>query len=107
VRGRYRNQLVEWAESHDDPARAGSVFRDNHEFYMSVRDSAEGRAAISGLLWDPVEFVRLMAATHCLAWDDANAIAVLEDLQKNGERAWIDAEVTLRSYRDGDPYLHQ
>jgi len=101
VQAKYRSQVVEWSESADDPEHANSIFRSNHEFYKSVRDSTEGRAAISGLLGDPVEAVRLMAATHTLAWDELAAIDVLDDLRKRGNPSGVDAEYTLNSYRDG------
>jgi hypothetical protein len=97
----YRRQLVEWAESQGDPKRANRLFREHHEYYKSIRGSEEGRAAISGLLTDPVEAVCLVAATHSLAWDEPKAIAVLDDLQTHPNLFSVDAKYTLKSYRDG------
>jgi len=97
----YRCQLVEWAESQGDPKQANRLFCENHELYESVRGSEEGRAAISGLLTNPIEAVCLVAATHSLAWDEVKAIAVLDDLQTHLNLCSVDAKYTLKVYRDG------
>ena len=101
VRDAYRSQVVEWAESADDPERANRLFRENHQFYKDIRHLEEGRAAISSLLSDPLDAVCLMAATHSLEWDEADAIAVLTEVQTHGNPYGVDAEYTLRTYLDG------
>ena len=98
---RYRLLAVDWEAARDDPDEANRLFRQHHSLYKLMRTTAAGRAAILGLLDDPVAAVRLLAATHSLAWDEQRAARVLEELQDEGSPLAVDAKWTLRSYRNG------
>jgi len=97
---RYRELAIAWSNARSEPDRANQIFREHHELYKGLRDYAEGRAVISRLLSDENSAVRLLAATHSLAWEQ-RAIAVLEDLVSKGDALAIDAKWTLRSFRNG------
>ena len=45
--------------------------------YLALRQTAEGRAVISGFIDDPVPTVALWAATQALFWDEPRARARL------------------------------
>jgi hypothetical protein len=101
LRAEYRTLAVEWAEARDSPDQANRIFKVHQALYKRIRGSAAGREAITGLLDDPVTAVRVLAATHSLAWaPDRAAQALLEIEQGSGPYA-IDAKWTLRSYRNG------
>jgi hypothetical protein len=47
------------------------------------------------------EWVRLVAATHSLAWAPETATATLEAIERSDGLIAVDAKWTLRSYRSG------
>lgn len=101
LRTEYRSLAVEWGEARDNPEEANRVFRAHHALYKTIRGSAAGREAITGLLDDPVMAVRVLAATHSLAWKPAGAAKALEEIQEESSPHALDAKWTLRSYRNG------
>jgi hypothetical protein len=60
-----------------------------------------GRGAILRLLTDRTPEVRLIAATDALAFKSEGAIGILEELQAGRGSVAIDAEWTLRLFREG------
>ena len=101
LRDRYRALAVEWDEARDDPPEANRLFDALHALYKEMRSKADGRAAISSLLGDPLTAVRLAAATHSLGWEGDRAVAVLEDIEQASNLHAVTAKWTLRSYRGG------
>jgi Domain of unknown function (DUF2019) len=98
---RYRALALMWAAAKSDPSVANERFREHHRYYKAVRDSDAGRAGITDLLGDPEESVRLLAATHSLAWQPDEAAAVLEHLAERPGLYSLDAKYTLKSFREG------
>jgi hypothetical protein len=45
--------------------------------------------------------VRLVAVTHGLSWNESAALAVLGDLQTQGNPSGLDAKYTLKNYLAG------
>lgn len=69
---------------------------------LQLRESAEGRAAITALIEDEVPTVRQWSATNALAWDPVVARAALEREVRLGRGMdGFDAEVTLAEYDAG------
>jgi hypothetical protein len=101
LRAKYRDLVVQWDEARDDPKQANRLFDQVHALYKDVRQSEEGRRAISSLVDDPITAVRLSAATHSLAWQPARAEAVLEEIEREDNLHAVSAKWTLRSYRNG------
>ncbi|MGH9169880.1 MAG: hypothetical protein ACRD0Z_03260 [Acidimicrobiales bacterium] len=101
IRDRYRRLAIEWSEARDDPTLANRRFRAHHSFYKDVRKSAEGQLAISGLLGDLDDAVRLLAATHSLGWNRDAAVEVLSELERGTNLYALDAEYTLKSFLEG------
>lgn len=100
LRAEYRALAVEWGEARDSLDQANRTFKAHHALYKRIRGSAAGREAITGLLDDPVTAVKMLAATHSLAWEpDRAAQALLEIEQQPGPYA-VDAKWTLRSHRN-------
>lgn len=83
-REQYRRELVEIDEIRvaDDPGarRHNRHVHRMQEAYLALRESAEGRAAISELIDDPIPTVAAWAATQALFWDAARARARLGPL---------------------------
>jgi len=101
LRARYRALVVEWDEARDTPKEANRLFDVLHALYKELRESKEGRQAITGLLEDPITAVQLSAASHSLALQPERAVAVLEELEQGGSLHAVTAKWTLRSYRNG------
>jgi len=53
------------------------------------------------LLDDPVTAVRILAATHGLAWEPEQAAQVLQEIELESNPYSVDAKWTLRSYHNG------
>jgi hypothetical protein len=101
LRAEYRALAVEWGEARDSPDQANRIFKAHHALYKRVRDSAAGRDAIIGLLDDPVTAVRVLAATHSLAWEPDRAAQALVEIEQEPSPYAVDAKWALRSYRNG------
>lgn len=101
LRAEYRALAVEWGEAKDSPDQANRIFKAHHALYKRIRDSAVGQEAITGLLDDPVTAVRMLAATHSLAWEPDRAARALQEIEQEPGLYAVDAKWTLRSYRNG------
>ena len=101
LRAEYRSLAVEWGEAQDSPEQANRIFKAHHALYKRIRDSADGREAITGLLDDPVTAVRMLAATHSLAWEPDRAAQALQEIEQESSLYAVDAKWTLRSFRNG------
>lgn len=99
--GEYRDLAVQWDAQQENPPLANDLMRRRHHLAKRIRTSAEGRAALEGLLEDPALVVRLSAATDSLAWRSSRAETVLEAIERADGRYAFDAKWTLRSYRAG------
>jgi hypothetical protein len=65
---------------------------------LRLRETPEGRAAITALIGDPVPTVAHWAASHSLFWDEAKARHHLEAEMSAGG---LGAEMTLREFDAG------
>jgi hypothetical protein len=83
-----------------EPADTTVVNRMQQAF-LALRETAEGRAAISELIDDPVPTVSAWAATQALFWDEARARARLEAFVDSDDLHAFEAEVTLREFDAG------
>lgn len=98
---RYRSLAVAWAKARAAPEEANRIFREHHAVYKALRESEAGRSAIAALLEDEEAAVRLLAATHSLAWKRELAERLLEDIASTQQALSFDAKWTLRSFRNG------
>jgi hypothetical protein len=98
---RYRALALQWTEARDDPAEANRLFDQLQALQKELRTTAQGRAAITHLLDDPVTAVRLAAATHSLAWEPERAESVLQEIEHGPGLHAVTAKWTLGSYRSG------
>jgi hypothetical protein len=103
LRAGYRALAIEWDAAQGSTQQANRAFSALHICYKRLRDSPAGRQATIGLLDDPATAVRLLAATHCLAWEPARAQQVLEGIEQDPAAGLyaVDAKWTLRTYRQG------
>jgi hypothetical protein len=101
MRSRYREAVVAWDKAQAEPDRANLLFDRLHDRSKQMRQSAEGRTAMTGLLDDPVAAVRLSAATDALTWAPEVAEPVLEALERETSLHAVSAKWTLRSHRAG------
>jgi hypothetical protein len=98
----YERTAMRWGELQADASAANAVFKENHSVYKVLRGYEQGRVGISRLMGHESESVRLVAATHSLAWDPERATAVLETIEReSGTLYAVDAKWTLRSFRKG------
>ena len=101
LRAKYRALVVEWDEARDTPKEANRLFDALHALYKQLRETEEGRQAITGLLDDPITAVQLSAASHSLGLQPERAVAALEELERGDSLHAVTAKWTLRSYRNG------
>ena len=71
------------------------------KIYRKLRESEEGRTALTTLLSDPSPDVRGWAATHVLGWAPELGRPVLEKLRDSKGRRSFDAEIVLREFAKG------
>jgi hypothetical protein len=104
-RDQYRNELVEIDAirlAEDNGARRHNRHVDRMQrAYLALRQTAEGRAEISGLIHDAVPTVALWAATQALFWDEPRARARLAAFVDRQNVHAFEAEVTLREFDAG------
>ena len=97
----YLRSALEWGAAANDSRKANPLFERNHSLYKRMRETEAGRDAISRLMTDPEPAVRLLAATHSLAWRGDEAVAVLEEIERGGGLTGTTAKYTLKGYRAG------
>lgn len=96
----YEELALLW-DAERNARKSNRIFVKLHKLDLALRTSETGRASVESLLSHSNRGVRLKAASACLAWDSAPAVAVLEDLvDPRGFRS-LEAEMTLREYRAG------
>ena len=98
----YRDLIIQWGESGSRPSVANQLFDAIHARFQLLRQTQPGRDAIADLLDDASLPVRLKAATHCLLWNPARAIPVLEEIERGSGIHSITARYTLKAYRAGE-----
>src|SRR4051794_11539181 len=101
LRTEYRALAKVWDAARSDPKKANTIFKKHHALYKLLRETGDGRAAIAGLLDDPVTPVRSLAATHSLAWEPDRAQRVLEQIAQEMSTYGTTAKYTLMEYREG------
>ena len=68
---------------------------------LGLRETDEGRNAISMLIEDPVPTVALWAASHALFWSEPRARRHLESVATHGGAGSLEAKMTLREFDAG------
>ncbi|GGU14262.1 DUF2019 domain-containing protein [Lentzea flava] len=97
----YLQNTLEWDEASDNARKANVFFDRIHALYKQLRETEAGRAAIASLMNHPQRAVQLTAAGHSLAWCEAEAVAVLEEIEKDPGLLAISAKYTLKAHREG------
>jgi len=85
----------------DSPRAHNRLFRKAHVLAKSLRASAEGRAAIEGIIASPDVTVALNAASEALAWDCQLSLVRLEEIERAAGLDAVSAHYTLKAYREG------
>jgi hypothetical protein len=99
----YRQLLVDRAEMRQTPKLANRLYMQNRKIYRILRESPDGRRAISALMKDPLIFVRLTAATQSLQWEHDEAEQTLEAIELASDAGLyaVSAKYVLMGWRDG------
>lgn len=104
-RDQYRRELVEIDSVRlaDDPGarRHNRHVNRMQQAHLVLRETGEGRAAISALIDDPVPTVAVWAATQALFWDEARARARLEGFVEANDLHAFESQITLREFDAG------
>jgi len=100
---RYRAGAEESSTSQatTDPDKANRGHDKMHEAYKLLKKTAEGREAISRLMYDADPEVRAAAAADSLEWKPDEARRVLEAIVQEGGLLGFEAEMTLKEYDKG------
>lgn len=100
----YRATAAAWDRVQDDAKKANPLFKELHALYKLLRSDEVGRTALTDLMHDRTvgTGVRLLAASHSLAWDPVNGVGVLEAIERDGPGLYrTTARYTLKSFREG------
>lgn len=84
-----------------DPSITNMWVDELRSWYKRLRETEEGRTAMTTLLTDASPDVRGWAATHVLSWAPEIARPVLENLRDSKGRRSFDAEIVLREFDKG------
>jgi hypothetical protein len=97
----YEAKALLWSELQGHAKAANVVFDRLQVLQKLLRPSMEGRAGITDLVSSGDTGVRLMAATHVLAFDPDAGVAALEAIEAGPGLHAVSAKYTLRSFRAG------
>jgi hypothetical protein len=100
----YRSTAIAWDIMQNDARKANPLFDRLHVIFKQLRAEQAGREGISALMDDATVTVgvRLVAASHSLGWAPVRAVAVLEDIERDGPGLYrTTAKYTLKSFREG------
>lgn len=97
----YRRTAIAWDVMQGDAKKANPLFKRLHVIFKQLRTDPSGREGIAQLMDDTTVGVRLVAASHSLAWAPDKARAVLEVIERGPGLYAVDAKYTLKAYRDG------
>ena len=75
---------------------------ETHLHAVALRETADGRLALEGLMNDADPFVRVWAATDVLAWKPDAATKALEELVASDGPGAFEAKWTLIEFRRGE-----
>lgn len=87
-----------WHELRTDARAANPVFDENERLALELRRSADGQAAIAGLLAHPASGVRVLAAAHSLQFCPGDAVVVLQALAAGDGLHAIAAQYALEEF---------
>ncbi len=69
--------------------------------HIELRESAEGRAAITAMILHPVQMVARWSASHSLFWAETEARTYLESLADARVEGSLEAKMVLREFDAG------
>ena len=99
---RYRATLLEMdavrARGGKNAETWNRLVNQQQAIHLTLRETPEGRQAITNLIGDENRTVRMWSAVNALAWEPEIAKAALEALAADGS---FDAEITLREFGRG------
>jgi hypothetical protein len=99
-----RSTAIAWDVMQSDAKRANPLFKQLHAIFKQLRVEQAGREGITAVMDDASVGVgvRLVAASHSLGWVPERAIAVLEQIKRDGPGLYrTTAKYTLKSFREG------
>ncbi len=89
-------------ETGGDPESWNLLVNQMQELHLRLRETPEGRQAITNLIDDENETVRGWSATNALAWEPERAKRALEALAaETAGMTSFSAQVTLREFEKG------
>jgi hypothetical protein len=108
----YRRSLLDLADLVGDQGHAPSSARRWERLVsqaqaerLTLRESPEGRSAITSLMQDPRPTVRLWSAGAALSWDEAAALETLRELRESPSQYGIhsiSAKHLMLAFESGD-----
>lgn len=97
----YRSTAIAWELMQGDAKKANPLFDRLHVIFKQLRAEPSGRDGIAALMDDPTTGVRLIAASHSLAWAPDKAVKVLEAIESDPGLHAVTAKYTLKAFREG------
>jgi hypothetical protein len=97
----YRATATAWDVAQSGAKEANRLFDRLHELAGELRSTDAGRRGIATMIRDPNVGVRLIAASHSLAWAPAEAIGALEEIERGRGLHSVSAKYTLKAFQEG------
>ena len=97
----YRSTAIAWDLMQADAKKAKPLFDRLQVIFKQLRPEPSGRDGIAALMDDPTTGVRLIAASHSLAWAPDEAVKVLEAIESEPGLHAVTAKYTLKAFREG------
>ena len=98
----YLTTALAWDRAQNVAKKANALFERLHVVFKQLREVEPGRDRIAELMDHPSVGVRLMAASHSLAWAPEKAAAVLDQIAEGRGLHAVTAKYTLKSFREGN-----
>jgi len=98
----YLTTTIAWDRAQNDAKKANPLFERLHVIFKQLREVEPGRNGIAELMDHGSVGVRLMAASHSLAWAPEKAAAVLDKIAAGPGLHAVTAKYTLKSFREGN-----
>lgn len=96
----YREAAIGTSDA--NPKNANKWARKLLKQYNQLKNTKEGRNAISDLMTDSNPHVRCWASSHSLEWNPKTAIRTLEELSRSEGPCSFDAQIILSEYQKGN-----
>lgn len=97
----FRELIIRKRELSEQPRLGNKLVPRMLEVRTILASSSEGRAAVSAMMRDPDDGIKLAGASWSLPWDERKAVRVLKRLMRGNSMAGFTAKYVLKGHFEG------